>query len=321
MEWQWVLATVLSLQKNCDDDRKKSLIHRKYLAFRFIKYSEILRTDRPEMIGLERIQTSHLTGLLSLPRRPGLALCGRFALILCIDAVAPSIPEDGSSPNTKPSGNQKHGADGTKPPNANRFHGRKNKSRAQSGKNIPEHVIPGNNLGTAAFGLHHVETVGIQARETEQLCHALQEHGQHGHRDAANGLVNSPPVDKNTSRDNDAQKDQTRLQSILRDTSPALADPFLDRMICPPSTHERTQKVSTPGSDIEESRLNRASEIEARVQHISDGREQGVLVPDQSTGRNAREEEIRVCEEEYADADRADAVAEELCFLREAHFG
>lgn len=64
-----------------------------------------------------------------------------------------------------------------------------------------------------------------------------------------------------------------------------------------------------------------ACEVEAGVEHVSDGGEEGVLVPDEGAGGYACEEEVRVCEEEDADADWVHAVPEELGFLKGSFLG
>lgn len=61
--------------------------------------------------------------------------------------------------------------------------------------------------------------------------------------------------------------------------------------------------------------------MEAGVEHVSDGREEGVLVPDEGAGGYAGEEEVGVCEEEDADADWVHAVPEKAGFLDGASLG
>ena len=86
----------------------------------------------------------------------------------------------------------------------------------------------------------------------------------------------------------------------------AQRDPFLGRAVGPAPADEGPADVAAAGREVEEPRLQRRREPEARVQHVAHGREQRVHVPDQAGGGEGGEDEGGVAEE----ADDAEGVGE-----------
>lgn len=224
--------------------------------------------------------------------------------------LPPAFAPDGGRPESQGAGQQKGGADGAEPADADAFDGGQADGGTGGGEDVADHVVPRHHLGRATFGLHHVETVGVEGGKAEELRHPLYEHGRHRQWDTAHRLVDAPAVHQHASGNHDADERQTRSQPVFGHAPTLPPDPPLHHPIRPPAAEEGAQQISAAGRDVEEARLDRRGQVEARVEHVADRGQERVHVPHQATGGQAGDDEVRVFEQEDQDAQRGDQVSD-----------
>lgn len=166
--------------------------------------------------------------------------------------------------------------------------------------------------------MHHVETVGVETGHTEELRDTLNEHGDDGDWDAADFLLEGPAVNENATGDDENDMHEGRLEAVFGDAhAAALGDTFFHTVINPAAADETACEKTGSGDEIEEAGLDWAVEVEARVEDVADGGEEGVLVPDEGTGGKADAKNVGVPEEHNDHADGGDAVHDHLGLLGE----
>lgn len=133
------------------------------------------------------------------------------------------------SPDRHSRPKQKKGRDGTEPAHPNPLNDRQTRRRPGRRKRIPNHVIPGHDFRTPL--LQHVEAVRVQAREAEQLAHALHEHADYRQRDPADPLLDRPPVDQHAHRYHEAQRWEAGVEAVFGDAFVAFADVFFNYVV------------------------------------------------------------------------------------------
>lgn len=208
--------------------------------------------------------------------------------------IFPPLPTpDGDTPRHARGHDQEPSADGAEPTDANRLDSRETDGGTGGREHISEDVVARDDL--CAPRLHDVQAVRVQARKAEQLGDALQEHDDDGQRDATFGLLDAPAVDEHAGGDDDAEGEEAAAQAVLgHAVAVALADPLAHRAVGPAAAEEGAEEVSAAGRDVEEAGLDGAGEVEARVEHVPDRRQEGVHVPDQTAAREAGDEQVRV---------------------------
>ena len=166
--------------------------------------------------------------------------------------------------------------------------------------------------------VHHVETVGVQTGHAEELRDTLDEHGDDGDGDAADFLLEGPAVDEDTAGDDEDDVHEGGLEAVFGDThAAALGDAFLHAVVDPAAADETACEETGSGDEVEEAGLDGAVEVEAGVEDVADGGEEGVLVPDEGTGGETHAEDVGVPEEHDDHADGGDAVHDHLGLLGE----
>jgi len=109
----------------------------------------------------------------------------------------------------------------------------------------------------------------------------LDEHHDYGKWDATEALLDRPTVDQHANRNHDAHKRQRASQTVFWDANTALRDVLLRYEIRVTPTKERPKDIPASRRQIEETTLDGAGEVEARVEGVPDGREERVHVPEQ----------------------------------------
>lgn len=142
--------------------------------------------------------------------------------------------------------------------------------------------------------LHDVQAVRVQAREADQLRDSLDEHGYDGECDAADSLLHAPAVEDHASWNDTSEGDQAAPEPVFGDPSSLLHNVLLDVVVRPAPAEEGTKQVSATGSDVEQTGLDGAREVEPRIQHVADRGQQAVHVPHQGGARHAHGDQVRV---------------------------
>ncbi len=230
--------------------------------------------------------------------------------LFLVHGPSPSLSPYRRGPETKSTHDQETGRYRAKPTHADGFDGRQTDGAPRGRKDIADHIVPRDDLGAPAFGLHDIQTIRVQARKGKQLRDTLDEHGGHGQRDAADLLFDAPAVDQHARRDDASDENIATAQPIFRHAPALLPNPLLDNVIGPPASEKGAQQIPTARGDVEQAALDRTRQVEARVQHVADGREEAVHVPDEAAARDARDDQVRVREQQDADTQRADPVGD-----------
>lgn len=250
------------------------------------------------------VPSSHLLALLLPLGLPG----GLVPSLLRVHGLPPPLSPDGDGPQGDGAEDHEAGRDGTEPTHAHGLDGREADGAARGGEHVPDHVVAGHDLGAQALGLHDVQAVGVEAREAEQLRDALGEHGDHGHGHAPDLPVDGPAVDEHRRRDDAADEDVAAPQPVLGHPPAPPRDPLLDDVVGEAAPDEGAQEVAAAGGDVEQARQHGAGEVEARVEHVPDGREERVHVPHEAAARDPGDDEVGVAEQQRGHAQRADPV-------------
>lgn len=166
--------------------------------------------------------------------------------------------------------------------------------------------------------VHHVETVGVETGHAEELRDTLDEHGDDGDRDTANFLLERPAVNEDAAGDDEDDVHKGGLEAVFGDAhAAALGDAFFHAVVDPAAADETACEETGSGDEVKEAGLDGAVEVEARVEDIADGGEEGVLVPDQGTGSETNAEDVGILEEHNNNANGRDTVHDHLCLLGE----
>lgn len=125
--------------------------------------------------------------------------------------------------------------------------------------------------------MHHIQTVSVKRRETEQLGHTLDKHTHHQQRHAANPLLHTPPIDQHARRDHQPHEEHATAEPVLGDTmATAFPDPALDDVVGVAPTDEGAEDVAETWGEVEEGREERGGEVETGVEDVADRGEEGV---------------------------------------------
>ena len=213
-----------------------------------------------------------------------------------IDSLPPRFSPERCRPETEKAGKQESGGDGAEPADADLLDCRETHRAARGGEEIANHVIPRHHLRGPTFTLHHVETVGVQAGEAEQLCDALDEHCRHRQWDAAHRLLHAPAVDHHAAWDDRSDEGQAGTEPVFWHASAFAQDPASHCAVGPAPTEECPEQVTAAGGDVEEAGLYGRREMEAWVEHVAYGREEGVHIPHQAAGGETDDDKVRVLE-------------------------
>lgn len=164
--------------------------------------------------------------------------------------------------------------------------------------------------------VHHVETVGVKTGHAEELRDTLNEHGDDGDGDAADFLLEGPAVDEDAAGDDKDDVHERGLEAVFGDAhAAALCDAFFHAVVDPAAADETACEETGSRDEVEKARLDGTVEVEARVENVADGGEEGVLVPDQGTGSKTNAEDVGVLEEHDDNADGRDTVEHHLGLL------
>lgn len=206
---------------------------------------------------------------------------------LLINPVPPPLAPDDRRPRRQRARQQEQGRNGAEPAHADVLDRRQHHRRPEARKQVPHKVVARNHV--AAPPLHDVEAVRVEAGEAEQLRDALHKERDDDDRDPAHVLVHAPAVDEHARGDHAAEEGQRRPQAVLGHPRLLLGDVLLDHVVGVAAAEEGAEQVARPRGQVEEAGLHRGREVEAGVQDVADGREEGVHVPDQGGGRETVE--------------------------------
>lgn len=166
--------------------------------------------------------------------------------------------------------------------------------------------------------MHHVETVGIETGHAEELRDTLDKHGDNGDGDAADFLLEGPAVDEDAAGDDEDDMHEGGFEAVFGDAhAAALGDAFLHAVVDPATTDETACEETGTGDEVEEAGLDGAVEVKTGVEDVTDWGEEGVLVPDESTGGETNAEDVGVPEEHDDHADGGDAMHDHFSLLGE----
>jgi hypothetical protein len=129
-------------------------------------------------------------------------------------------------------------------------------------------TIPRNNLRPTS--LHHIQTISIQTRKTEQLRHALHKHHHNGQRDAAEILLHAPSIQQHASRNHNPHEREGGAQAIFRDARPAQVGVFERDVVAVAAAEKGSEDVAEAGGEVEEPGLDGCGEVEAGVEDVAD---------------------------------------------------